>query len=317
MLSKDSQLSEYHSSSARSAAVTSMAVGAFGLVGSEFLPTSLLTTMAADLNDSEGAVGQAVTATAVPALIASLLVTFLTRNLDRKNVIICFSLLLIILNVIVALSPSIWMVLAGRVFLGLALGGFWTLSLAITGRLVREEYTARALSIVMFGISAATVLAPPAGSFLGDLIGWRGVFLVSACLGGLALVGQIVALPRLPPQGPSHLVVLVAVARRPGIAAALVSVLLIFTGHFAFFTYIRPFLEMVTHLGGEGISTFLLGFGMATFAANYLGAYLFEKSMRPKLAAMPCTMGILALFLLEFGRSFIITGRLLTLWGSL
>lgn len=47
------------------AAIASLALGVFGLVMAEFLPISLLTAMATDLGVSDGAAGQAVTATAL------------------------------------------------------------------------------------------------------------------------------------------------------------------------------------------------------------------------------------------------------------
>ena len=67
------------------AAVGSMALGVFSLVTAEFLPASLLTPVAADFRISEGAAGQTVTATAAFALLSSLLVTAVIRNLDRRS----------------------------------------------------------------------------------------------------------------------------------------------------------------------------------------------------------------------------------------
>ena len=296
-------------------AVISMTFGVFGLVGAEFLPASLLTPMAADLRISEGMAGQAVTATAAVALATSLLVTVVTRRIDRRLVLLGLSVLLIFSNLLVATASHLAMLLAGRVLLGMALGGFWTLSAATMMRLVPEAVVPKALSVMFLGVSAATVFAAPVGSYVGDIVGWRNVFLGAAALGALALVVQLATLPSLPPRGHSRFGTLVEVLLRPGVGFAMFAILLVFTGHFAFFTYIRPFLETVTGLGIEGFSAVLLGFGIATFFGNYLGAVLLERSMRFTLTIMPVVMGALALSLSAFGGSLAGDAAMVALWG--
>ena len=51
------------------AAIVSLSFAVFGLVTAEFLPASLLTPLATDLGITEGAAGQAVTATAIVGAI--------------------------------------------------------------------------------------------------------------------------------------------------------------------------------------------------------------------------------------------------------
>lgn len=111
-------------------AVASMSLGVFGLVGAEFLPASLLTPMAAELGVTEGMAGQAVTITAAVALLTSLCITTVVRSFDRRRILLAFSFLLILSNLLVAAAPNLPLLLAGRILLGVALGGFWTLSAA-------------------------------------------------------------------------------------------------------------------------------------------------------------------------------------------
>ncbi len=88
-------------------AVISMALGVFGLVTAEFLPASLLTPIAADLGITEGAAGQAVTVTAVVGMVASLLITSVARNIDRRHLMMTFSAFLVISNLMVAVAPGL------------------------------------------------------------------------------------------------------------------------------------------------------------------------------------------------------------------
>ncbi|GLS17187.1 MFS transporter [Labrys miyagiensis] len=296
-------------------AVISMLLGVFGLVTAEFLPASLLTPIARDLRVTEGLAGQAVTATASVALITSLLVASVSRRLDRRYLLLGFSVLLIASNLLVASATSLTALVLGRVALGIGLGGFWTMAAATAMRLVPEAQVPRALSIIFTGVSAATIFAAPFGSFVGELAGWRTVFLLAAGLGALTLVVQFATLPSMAPQGHARLRTLIEVLARPQIGLGMIAVTLVFTGHFALFTYIRPFLETVTGVGVGGMSAILLGFGIANFLGTLLGGFLLERDMRLTLTVMPLVMGVLGLVLAALGSAPLADTVMIALWG--
>ncbi|MFC3061504.1 MFS transporter [Paenirhodobacter populi] len=296
-------------------AVFSMSLGVFALVTAEFLPASLLTPLAQGLRVSEGIAGQAVTATAFVALLTSLFISTLARGMDRRVVLIGLSVLLIASNLIVAAAPGVVTLLFGRVLMGIALGGFWSLSVAMVMRLVPAAMIPRALSIMFMGVSAATVFAVPVGSYLGAIIGWRGVFLAAAVLGVLALIVQAATLPALPARGNARAGMLIEVLTRPGIGIGMAAVLLVFAGHFTFFTYIRPFLETVTGVGIDGVTAILFGFGIANFAGTYLVAYAIRWSLRATLMLLPLIMGGLAVLLVTFGGVTVLDAALIAVWG--
>ena len=296
-------------------AVAAMTLGVFGLVTAEFLPAGLLTPMAVDLGVTEGQAGQAVTATAVVALVTSIFVATVTRRIDRRHLLIAFSVLLVASNLMVALTPDLPVLLAGRVMLGVAIGGFWTMATATAIRLVPAALVPRALSIIFTGVSAATVVAAPVGSFLGDVLGWRAVFLIGAALGVVAFAAQVATLPRMAPSGATRLRTLVEVLARPGIGAGMLAVILVFAGHFALFTYIRPFLETVTSVTAGGVAAILLGFGVANFVGTFAAGFLIERSLRLTLVLMPLLMGVVGLALVGVGGRPVVDGALVAVWG--
>ena len=116
-------------------------------------------------------------------------------------------------------------------------------------------------------MSVATVVAAPLGSYLGELIGWRNVFILCAIPSLLALLWQLWVLPSMRPESVGTFSTLFRVLRRPGMLGGMLATILIFSGHFAFFTYLRPFLETVAQASVEGVSLILLGFGIANLSA--------------------------------------------------
>ncbi|SCX10892.1 MFS transporter [Agrobacterium rosae] len=298
-------------------AVTSMALGVFGLVTAEFLPASLLTPIAAELGITEGAAGQAVTVTAVVGMVASLLITSVAQRIDRRHLMMFFSALLVISNLMVAAAPGMTVLLIGRLLLGVALGGFWAMSTAIVIRLVPPASIPRALSMVFSGVSAATIVAAPVGSYVGELAGWRTVFVLTALLGVIAFVMQFLTLPKLAPTGTTNVKTLGVVLARPGIALGLLAATLVFGGHFAFFTYLRPYLEADIGAGIGMVSALLLGFGLANFVGTLLAGSLISRSLKFSLAALPLLMAVIALLLVTTEPPLPIAAVLVAIWGFL
>lgn len=296
-------------------AVYALALGVFGLIVAEFLPASLLTPMAASLNVSEGMAGQAVTATALIALVTGLLITPATKNIDRRWVLMFFSVLQILSSLMVAFAPSLNVLLLGRLLLGIAIGGFWSMSTATAMRLVPAAMVPKALAIIFSAVSIATVVAAPLGSYLGGLIGWRNVFILCAAPSVVALFWQLWVLPSMRPQSVGSFATLFKVLARPGMLGGMFATILIFSGHFAFFTYLRPFLETVAQTSVEGVSLILLGFGVANFIGTSVAGYLLSRNLHLTLALVPFVMSFLALLMVLFGHMVLLDAALVALWG--
>jgi predicted MFS family arabinose efflux permease len=108
------------------------------LIASEFMPVSLLTPIAADLNVSEGTAGQAIAVSGLFAVLTSLSISSLTRGIDRRTVLLGLTLLMILSGMMVAFAPNTAVFMAGRALVGVVIGGFWSMSAAMVMRLCRN-----------------------------------------------------------------------------------------------------------------------------------------------------------------------------------
>ncbi|HEY1150868.1 MAG TPA: MFS transporter, partial [Pseudoduganella sp.] len=178
--------------------VLAMSLSAFVLVASEFMPVSLLTPIAADLRISEGQAGQAIAISGFFALVTSLFISSLAGKLDRKRLLLALTLVMIVSGTIAAFAPNYTAFMAARAFIGVAIGGFWSMSTATAMRLVPGHQVPKALAILNGGNALATVVAPPLGSYLGAVIGWRGAFFCMVPVAALALVWKLASLPPMP-----------------------------------------------------------------------------------------------------------------------
>ncbi len=297
------------------AAVISLSLGVFGLVTAEFLPASLLTRMASDLNITDGAAGQTVTATAIVGGIAGLTLAVFTKNIDRRLVLWTLTLLLVLSSLLAATATGLTTLLLARVLLGIGLGGFWSMAGALTMRLVPTRLVPRAMSIVLTGVSVATVCAAPIGAYIGDLWGWRAAFALSAVVGAVALTVQMLTMPKLPPVAASSFRTLFELLKRPNLRIGLVALLLVISGHFAGFTYIRPFLEQVPALKIEAISLVLLAYGIGGFFGNFVGGFVVERNVKAAVILGSLFIAAMAFLMVAFGSSESLSGAAVAFWG--
>jgi len=296
-------------------AVFAMALGAFALVASEFMPVSLLTPVAADLHITEGQAGQAISVSGAFALVTSLFVAPLAGRLDRKLLLAAMTLMMIVSGTVAAFAPNYTVFMIGRAFIGVAIGGFWSMSAAIAMRLVPVHQVPRALAIVNGGNALATVVAAPLGSFLGGVIGWRGAFFAVVPVAAIALAWKLFSLPALKAVEGASAGNVFRLFKRPAVALGMLAVALFFMGQFALFTYLRPFLESVTQVGVSTLSLLLLVVGVAGFIGTTLIGRFLDKSMYRTLIVIPCVMAALGLALIAFGSSLAVTTVLLAIWG--
>jgi predicted MFS family arabinose efflux permease len=296
-------------------AVFAMSLAAFVLVASEFMPVSLLTPIAADLHITEGQAGQGISVSGLFALFTSLLIPLVAARVDRKPLLLSLTLLMILSGTVVAFAPNYGVFMIGRALIGVAIGGFWSLSAATAMRLVPDDQVTRAMAIVNGGNALATVIAAPLGSFLGALIGWRGAFLCVIPVAIVACVWLLLSLPSMKSQSGSGTGNVFRLMKSVPVALGMVAVSVFFMGQFMLFTYLRPFLETVTHVSVSMLSFMLLALGLAGLAGTFLIEAFLKNGLHRTLIVIPILMAMIALALVSFGSSAATTIVLLGLWG--
>lgn len=297
-------------------AVLAMTLCAFALVASEFMPVSLLTPIAADLGITEGWAGYGIAISGAFAVLTSLGISKLAGNMNRKHLLLVLTALMGVSGLVVALATNYATYMFGRALIGVAIGGFWSLSAAVVMRLVPSQQLAKALAVLNGGNAMAMVVAAPLGSYLGGMIGWRGAFFCLVPVSLLALAWQCLSLPSLQSQQRSaqtrHVF---GLFRNPLVALGMAAVGIFFMGQFMLFTFIRPFLETVARVDVSTLSMILLVIGVAGFVGTAVIGLFLKKGVYRTLMVIPLIMAGIALALCLYGSSVWAVVVLLGLWG--
>ncbi|WP_345752194.1 MFS transporter [Microbacterium rhizophilus] len=296
--------------------VASLSLGILALVTTEFLPASLLSPLSADLGVTPGTAGQMVTATALVGVLAAPTLAPLLPRADRRRVLLVLMVVAIASNVLSALAPSFPVLVVARLALGASISGFWAMALAVVAVLVPERMIGRAMTAVTLGGTTATVAAVPVGAFLGELIGWRAVFLLAAGLAVVALAVQWFALPKVPPAPAQGFGVVLDTLRRRIVAISLIGVLLVAGGHFTAFTYIRPAIEAVPGATGDAAAPLLFLFGIAGVVGNAVAGWLADSRLRLAGLLSPALIAVGLVAMVALGSSVPSVAAPIAIWGA-
>jgi predicted MFS family arabinose efflux permease len=217
--------------------------------------------------------------------------------------------LLAVSGFIAAAAPVFWLELVARFLVGLTIGGFWSIGAGLAARLVPERWAPRATAVIFSAVPLGSVLGVPAGTFVGELAGWRTSFAALGVLAVLALVALRTTVSPLPPLQVTRPVVLAAALRRS--RAALIVTCLIVTAHFATYTYVTPFLRDVVR--PELIGLFLLVYGAAGLVGNIVAGLAADR--RSTFATCAALIAAATLLMPVMGRSTAGALALLVMWG--
>ncbi|WP_454669484.1 MFS transporter [Achromobacter kerstersii] len=296
--------------------VFAMSLCVFALVASEFMPVSLLSPIATDLQITEGRVGQGIAISGAFAVLTSLSISALAGTMDRKTLLLALTVLMGVSGATVAFAPNTLTYMAGRALLGVVIGGFWSMSAAMAMRLVPPSQVPKALAIFNGGNALATVIAAPLGSYLGSIIGWRGAFFALVPLALIAFAWQWIALPAMKTgaraAGSGNVF---NVLKRRNVAYGMAACGAFFMGQFTLFTYLRPFLETVTHVNVSMLSLLLLVIGVAGFIGTAVIGSILKRSLYGPLIIIPILMSVIAVALIPLGGWVAPVAVLLGLWG--
>lgn len=273
--------------------------GAFVMGCAEMLVVGMIDLIADDLDVSVPAAGALVTANALGLAIGGPLLTFLTTRFDRRHVLLAATTVFVVANLLPAMVADYPVLLVARVVIGAVQGLFIAAAMATATRIVPPERTGRAMAVIISGFAMASALGLPAGTLLGQAVGWRGAFVAVVVASFVVLVLAAVTLPSVPTPHGSGAVAQARHAFAPRVLAVLAVSLLTFAAMLAAITYLVPFLDEVTDVSGPAVTVFLLVYGAATAIGSFGGGRFADADAARALivGAIGVTVSLVALIL--------------------
>ncbi|MGV9455366.1 MFS transporter [Streptomyces sp. NPDC003635] len=266
-------------------ALLALAAVAFGIGTTEFATMGLLPQIADGIGVSVPQAGNVVSAYALGVVVGAPVLTGICARIPHKRLLLLLSGLFVIGNVASALAPNFGLLFAARFLAGLPHGALFGVGAVVASRLVAPDRAARAVSRMFLGLTVANIVGVPAGTALGQQLGWRSAYVAVAVIGLVALAALAAFVPHQPrgeQSGIRH--ELRAMGNRQvfiGLATAVVG----FGGFFAVYSYLVPMLTNLTGLSDSSTTLVLALYGVGMTLGTLAAGPLTDRALRPTLYA--------------------------------
>ncbi|WP_169086743.1 MFS transporter [Paenibacillus sp. PL91] len=294
-------------------ALLALAMTGFICILTETIPAGLLPLIGEGLHITKAMAGQLVTLYAIGSLVAAIPFVMFTGGVRRRPLLLAIIAGFLVFNTITALSTSYALTLAARFLAGVAAGAAWGMIAGYARRMVPEALRGRALAVSMVGTPIALTFGVPAGTLLGDLVGWRAVFGLISLLALVLIVWVLWKVPDYPGQPAGQRMTVGQVFVMPGIRPILMVVLTWMLAHNILYTYIAPFLERSGL--AERVDLVLLVFGVAALLSIWIVGLLIDRKLRLMVLLSLFGFALVSVALWAGGTSASVVYAAVVIWG--
>lgn len=256
-----------------------LAIGAFGIGTTEFAPMGLLPVIADGVNVSIPTAGLLVSAYAIGVMIGAPIMTLAFGRFGKRTALMLLMAIFTIGNILSAMAPDYWTLLAARLVTSLNHGAFFGLGAVVAASVVPPEKRASAVATMFMGLTIANIGGVPAATWIGQQIGWRMSFAGTAVLGLVAIVALWLSLPRGEAGKMPNICQELGVLMRPTVLKSLATTVMGAGAMFTLYTYVAAVLADRTGASDGFVTLALVIIGVGFTIGNALGGRLADWSL--------------------------------------
>ncbi|MER2033894.1 MFS transporter, partial [Exiguobacterium indicum] len=256
-----------------------LAISAFAIGTTEFVIVGLLPTVAIDLDITLTKAGTLISGYALALAIGTPILAAILSRVNRKKLLIGLMLIFTVGNAAALFVSSYEAVLMSRIVTAIAHGLFFAFATIVATSVVPTTKQGTAVSIMFTGLTVATVLGVPMGTYIGQHVGWRATFGVVALLGIAGLLAIVRYVPRMTEENVQQTTVkdIVALLKNGPILLGLAMTVFGFGATFVLFTYLSPILTRISGYSDQAITWILLVYGVFVAIGNMIGGKLADR----------------------------------------
>jgi DHA1 family inner membrane transport protein len=283
-----------------------LAFGTFCIGTSEFASMGIIQLFSESLGVDIPTATNAITAYALGVVVGAPLVTLMAARLNRRDLLLCLMALFAVGNLMSAAAMNLGWLAIARFIAGMPQGAYFGAGAVVAAYIVGPGHGGKAFSIVMGGLTVATIVGSPFATFLGQNLGWRNTYLAVAILAALAFGALWLWVPRTDALRGGAVVQELSALRRSAVWAMILVAAIGVASIFAVYTFIGPFVTDVTHLEGSWIPLALALYGVGMTVGNLIGGRLADNyPARGLVVGFGSALVVLAL-LASFGANVIL-----------
>ena len=292
-----------------------MALGAFGIITTEFGVIGILPAIARQFNISIDTAGWLLSGFALTIALTGPFTVLLTAKVNRKLMMCLVLFTFILSNLLSAVAPTFTILMIARILPAFLHPVFWAVATVAAAKQVEPEEAPKAVSVVLGGLSVATVLGVPITTYMSELFNWQASFLLSGLINLVAFLGLVFFVPSMPAEKTGSYKTQLKIFRNGQLWVNLLATLVMIAGMFASYGYLAAYLDKITHMNGAQVSIMLLLFGGTGIAGNWLAGIALSKNPVLTLRVFLFSLVIIHILAYTFGGSFFLMAGIISLWG--
>ncbi|MGB3899796.1 MAG: MFS transporter [Mesorhizobium sp.] len=260
-------------------ALLALAIGAFGIGTTEFSPMGLLPVIAEGVDVSIPTAGLLISAYAIGVMVGAPVMTLAFSRFGKRTALMLLMTIFTIGNLMSAMAPGYFTLLAARLVTSLNHGAFFGLGAVVAASVVPKEKQASAVAAMFMGLTVANIGGVPATTWVGQQVGWRMAFAGTALIGIAAISALWLALPKGERGAMPDIRRELYVLTRPAVLLAMATTVMGAGAMFTLYTYVAPSLTTLTGASDGFVTLALALIGVGFTIGNWLGGRLADWSL--------------------------------------
>jgi DHA1 family inner membrane transport protein len=266
--------------------LAALALGGFAIGTTEFASMSLLPYFAASLGVDAPTAGHAISAYALGVVVGAPVIAVGAARMPRRLILVALMAVFAVGNLLSALSPSFGWMLVFRFFSGLPHGAYFGVAALVAAGVAPPERRARAVAMVMIGLTVATIVGVPLANAVGQWIGWRWGFVIVAVLAALTATAVFLFAPRDAAHPDASPLRELGALGRGRVWLTLGIGAIGFGGMFCVYTYLASTMAEVTHASPAALPLVLAVFGVGMTVGTLVCAWAADRAQMPAIGAV-------------------------------
>ncbi len=219
----------------------------------------------------------AITAYALGVVIGSPVLTIVAARLNRRTLLLCLVGLFVVGNLLSALAFDFGLLVVARFITGTVQGAYFGAGAVVASHAYGPGKGGKAFATVMAGLTIATIVGSPMGTFIGQQVGWQALYVVVAATGLLAGAAIWFFVPRTSALDGGSVAQELGALRRPMVWVTMLVAALGISSIFAVYTFIGPYITDAVGVDESWIPIALAVFGVGMAVGNWVGGRLADQ----------------------------------------
>lgn len=292
-----------------------MALGAFGIITTEFGIIGIMPAIAKHFNVSIDTAGWLLSGFALTIALTGPFSVLLTSKINRKLMMCLVLLTFVASNILSAVSPNFTVLMIARILPAFLHPVFWAVATVAAAKQVEPKDAPKAVSVVLGGLSVATVLGVPITTYISELINWQASFVVSGVINLIAFVALLAFVPSMPVTENQSVKSQLVILKKGQMWVNLVATMIMIAGIFATYSFLAEYLGKISSMNGTEISLMLLLFGATGIAGNWVTGIALSKNVLLTTRFFLLSLVGVHVLAYTFGGLFIPMTAIVGIWG--